>query len=33
MERVGDRKEKMEGYFSTAQNPQQAVALLEEEED
>jgi hypothetical protein len=32
MERVGDRKEKMEGYCSTGQSPQQAVVPIEEEE-
>jgi hypothetical protein len=30
--RVGDRKEKMEGYFSTGQSPQRAVAPTEEEQ-
>jgi hypothetical protein len=32
MERVGDRWEKMEGYCSTGQSPQQAVVPVEEEE-
>jgi hypothetical protein len=32
MERVGDRWEKMEGYFSTGQSPQWAVVPVEEEE-
>jgi hypothetical protein len=32
MERVGDRYEKMEGYFSTGQSPQWAVVPMEEEE-
>jgi hypothetical protein len=29
MERVGDRKEKMEGYCSTGQSPQRAVMPLQ----
>jgi hypothetical protein len=29
MERVGDRKEKMEGYCSTGQSPQWAVVPME----
>jgi hypothetical protein len=33
MERVGDRYEKMGGYFSTGQSPQQAVVPMEEEEE
>jgi hypothetical protein len=33
MERVGDRLEKMEGYCSTGQSPQWAVAPTEEEEE
>jgi len=33
MERVGGRWEKVEGYFSTGQNLQWAVALMEEEEE
>jgi hypothetical protein len=33
MERVGDRQEKMEGYCSTGQSPQQAVVPVEEEEE
>jgi hypothetical protein len=33
MERVGDRWEIMEGYFSTGQSPQQAVVPVEEEEE
>jgi hypothetical protein len=32
MERVGDRWEKMEGYFLTGQRPQWAVVPVEEEE-
>jgi hypothetical protein len=32
MERVGDRWEKMEGYCSTGQSPQQAAVPVEEEE-
>jgi hypothetical protein len=32
IERVGDREEKMEGYCSTGQSPQQAVVPKEEEE-
>ena len=31
MERVGDRYHKMEGYCSTGQSPQRAVAPMEEE--
>jgi hypothetical protein len=31
MERVGDRWEKMEGYCSTGQSPQQAAVPVEEE--
>jgi hypothetical protein len=31
MERVGDRWQKMEGYFSTGQSPQWAVVPMEEE--
>jgi hypothetical protein len=31
MERFGDRYEKMEGYCSVGQNPQQAVVPVEEE--
>jgi hypothetical protein len=31
MERNGDRWEKIEGYFSTGQNPQRAVVPMEEE--
>jgi hypothetical protein len=33
MERVGDRWEKMEGYFSTGRSPQQAVVSVEEEDE
>jgi hypothetical protein len=33
MERVGDRKEKMEGHCSTGQSPQWAVVPVEEEEE
>jgi len=33
MERVGDRKGKMETYCSSGQSPQRAVAPMEEEED
>jgi len=33
MERVGDRKGKMERYCSTGQSPQRAVAPTEEEEE
>jgi hypothetical protein len=33
MERVGDRWEKMEGYFSTGQSTQWAVVPVEEEEE
>ena len=33
MERVGGRQEKMEGHFSTGQNPQWAVVPIEEEEE
>jgi hypothetical protein len=33
MERVGDRKGKMEGYCSTGQSPQRAIAPTEEEEE
>jgi hypothetical protein len=33
MERLGDRKGKMEGYFSTGQSPQWAVVPMEEEEE
>jgi hypothetical protein len=33
MERVGNRWEKMEGYCSTGQIPQQAVVPVEEEEE
>jgi len=33
MERVGGRKEKMEGHCSTGQNPQWAVVPMEEEEE
>jgi len=32
MERVGDRQGKMEGYCSTGQSPQRAVAPTEKEE-
>ena len=32
MERVDDRQEKVEKYFSTGQSPRQAVAPTEEEE-
>ena len=31
MERVGDKKDKMEGHCSTGQSPQRAVAPMEEE--
>ena len=33
MERVGGRQEKMKGHCSTGQNPQWAVAPMEEEEE
>jgi hypothetical protein len=33
MERVGDRKEKMEGSCSTGQSPQWVVVPVEEEEE
>jgi hypothetical protein len=33
MERVGDRREKMEGSCSTGQSPQRAVVPVEEEEE
>ena len=33
MERVGGRKEKMEGHFSTDQSPQWAVVPMKEEEE
>jgi hypothetical protein len=33
MERVGDRSEKVAGYCSTGQSPQQAVVLTEAEEE
>jgi hypothetical protein len=33
MERVGDRKEKMEGSCSTGQSPQWDVVPMEEEEE
>ena len=33
MERVGGRKEKMEGHCSTGQSPQWAVVLMEEERE
>jgi hypothetical protein len=33
MERVGDRKEKMERYYSTGQSPHRAIAPTEEEEE
>jgi len=33
MERVGDRKEKMERYCATGQSSQHAVVPLEEEEE
>jgi hypothetical protein len=33
MERVGDRRGKMEGYCSTGQSPQWAVVPVEEEEE
>ena len=33
MERVGGRKEKMEGHCSTGQSPQWAVVPMEEEEE
>ena len=33
MERVGGRQEKMEGHFSTDQNPQWALVSMEEEEE
>jgi hypothetical protein len=32
MERVGDRYDKMEGYFSTGQSPQRTVTPTEEED-
>jgi hypothetical protein len=33
MERVGERKGKMERYCSTGQSPQRAVAPMEEEKE
>ena len=33
MERVGGRKGKIEGHYSTGQSPQWAVVPMEEEED
>jgi hypothetical protein len=33
MDRVSDRKRKMEGYCSTGQSPQWAVVPMEEEEE
>jgi hypothetical protein len=33
MERVGDRQRKMEGYCSTGQSPQRAVAPIKEEKE
>jgi hypothetical protein len=33
MERVGERWEKMEGYFSTGQSPQQAAVPVKKEEE
>ena len=33
MDRVGDRRDKMEGHCSTGQSPQRAVAPMEEEEE
>ena len=33
MESVGDRQDKIEGYFSTGQSPQRDVAPTEEEEE
>jgi hypothetical protein len=33
MKRVGDRWEKMDGYCSTGQSPQQAAVPVEEEEE